>query len=361
MDVLDFYSPDYTTARRRFRELAEAAGFSLEALELELDAADGSPLTIDMAWLGPRDAERVVVLSSGTHGVEGFFGSAVQLAVLTRPELLVLPEGAALLLIHAINPFGFDRIRRVNEDGVDLNRNFLLEGQEYTGSPEGYAALNGLLNPPSPPQALDPFLLKVGLKLVRHGMPALKAAVATGQYDFSQGLFFGGSRPSSSREKLAEALPRYLAKAKRVVHLDLHTGSGRWGTYILAVSDDIHGPKFAWQQQLFGADNVEGLDPSGVLYEIRGVLGAWCQQLLSDVEYHCLLAEFGTRWVFEVITALRQENRAWLHTTAEDPRRLTARARLKEAFCPADEAWRRDMLEVGVGLLETARAHLAAE
>lgn len=32
-----------------------------------------------------------------------------------------------IVLVHAVNPFGFLNNRRWNENGVDLNRNFLVE------------------------------------------------------------------------------------------------------------------------------------------------------------------------------------------------------------------------------------------
>lgn len=362
MDALKAYSPDYVTSRRRFREAAEAVGARLEALSLPspLRATDGSPLTIDAAILGSAQPRRAVVVSSGTHGVEGFFGAAVQLALLAREDLLRLPPDGALILLHAINPFGFDRVRRVNEDNIDLNRNFLLEGQPYTGAPEGYRSLEGLLNPASPPAPLDLFLPRMLATLAREGLSALKSAIAQGQYDYPRGIFFGGARESASKALLAEALPRWLAGAERVVHLDLHTGSGRWGTHVLAVPDAVDSPRFRFQQQLFGEDRVEGFDPNGVLYEIRGSLGAWCAQVLpSPTEYHCLLTEFGTHWVVEVILALRQENRAWHYTDPDDPRRDLARARLREVFCPADAHWRRSQVADALTLVAQARHHLS--
>ena len=51
------------------------------------------------------------------------------------------------VLLHALNPFGFAWRRRVNEDNVDLNRNFLLDDEGYVGCPDGYAHLDPLLLP----------------------------------------------------------------------------------------------------------------------------------------------------------------------------------------------------------------------
>ena len=139
----DHFSEDYLASRRRFRELASGLGAQMEALELRATGPDGQPLTIDVAWFGPRDVERVVAVSSATHGVEGFMGAAIQCQVLS--DLPQIPEGVAFVLIHAVNPYGFAYVRRVNEDNVDQNRNFLKEGESWTGSPEGYDAFDGML------------------------------------------------------------------------------------------------------------------------------------------------------------------------------------------------------------------------
>ena len=99
---------------------------------------------------------------------------------------MALPRGVALVLIHALNPYGFAWVRRANEENVDLNRNFLLAGEPYAGSPARYAALDALLNPKHPPRRLDLFRLRAMASILRHGMPQLKQAVAGGQYDFPQ-------------------------------------------------------------------------------------------------------------------------------------------------------------------------------
>lgn len=41
-----------------------------------------------------------------------------------------------MLFIHAVNPYGFAWRRRVNENNVELNRSFLLEGETHEGCPE---------------------------------------------------------------------------------------------------------------------------------------------------------------------------------------------------------------------------------
>ena len=117
-----------------------------------------------------RNPRRAVVVSSGLHGVEGFFGSAAQLAWLRllRQGGASIPGGTLVVLLHAIDPFGFAWRRRVDEGNVDLNRNFLDDGETYTGTPEHYDLVHRLLNPPSPPSRLHAFRPRAAWAVRRH-------------------------------------------------------------------------------------------------------------------------------------------------------------------------------------------------
>ncbi len=132
----DYYSSDYFVARERFRTACRERGLRIESLPIDAPSPDGEPLTIDVGVAGADSPQSALVLSSGMHGVEGPFGSAVQLAYLdSLPSDWSAPKGSAVVLIHALNPFGFAWRRRFNEENVDLNRNFLLPGEPYSGSP----------------------------------------------------------------------------------------------------------------------------------------------------------------------------------------------------------------------------------
>ena len=71
-----YFSADFQEARRRFGSATEAAGARLESRSHPLAGPEGEALATDLAWLGPIDAERVLVTVSATHGVEGFCGSS---------------------------------------------------------------------------------------------------------------------------------------------------------------------------------------------------------------------------------------------------------------------------------------------
>ena len=135
-DLETYFSPDYATARKRFRAAARAAGATLDAIALEARGPAGEDLTVDFARWGERDARRVLLHTSGLHGVEAYAGSAIQLAVLASPP--EPPAGCALLLAHVLNPYGMAWRRRANEHNVDLNRNFPGPGGNWKGAPALY-------------------------------------------------------------------------------------------------------------------------------------------------------------------------------------------------------------------------------
>ena len=134
MNPLDLFSPSYEVARHRFRDAATEAGATMEQHQVDV-GEPGAGLTIDIATVGSRTPSWAVVVSSGVHGVEGFFGSAIQLAWLSRQTAGVPPPGdGAVVLVHAVNPSGFSTLRRTNEANVDLNRNF-LDRDAYAAHP----------------------------------------------------------------------------------------------------------------------------------------------------------------------------------------------------------------------------------
>src|SRR3982751_782942 len=99
------FSPDFFTARARFRSAVVACNGRLDTLPLAQKGPCGEDLGIDIGWFGAPRPRRVFVHSSGVHGVEGYAGSAIQLQWLER-GMPALRDGDAILLAHMLNPYG---------------------------------------------------------------------------------------------------------------------------------------------------------------------------------------------------------------------------------------------------------------
>lgn len=337
------FSKTYPEARGRFLDAAAKLGADVRSHRIDAECPD--ELAIDVATLGEADAPAVVV-SSGIHGVEGFFGSAAQLALLDRLGRAGVEPGIRYVLIHGMNPFGFSRLRRFNEDNVDLNRNFLEHIGDYTGAPDGYVRLNGFLNPESPPSRFEPYSVKAIWNIGRYGLKALRQAVAGGQYEYPRGIFFGGTGPSRSAQIVFENCDSWIGQSRKIVHIDLHTGLGPFGKYKLLLVKDAGPEGNSWYTDAFGIDAVKPFDAKkGRVYTAKGLFGAWLQKRFAEREYRFVTAEFGTYGNIRVLGAIRAENRLHHYGSKDSPMFRPVKAALLECFCPKDASWRKQVIE----------------
>jgi hypothetical protein len=182
---------------------------------------------------------------------------------------------------------------------------------------------------------------------MRHGRDAFWETLPVGQYDYPDWLCFGGRARSECVDILDRFLPPRLEGAKQVIHLDYHTGLGRWanGELLLPESDSPDG--IAWWKSRFGPERVRGPAAGEHAYEVRGGLGEWLQAAFPNTEYRFATAEFGTYSPFRMLKVLLEELRLYTSSgvqSAEHP----VRRRLSEAFVPNDADWRTDTLKLGL-------------
>jgi len=356
--MLSAYPNDYSASRTRFRELAIQQGWGHHTYAIGCDSPDGEPLTIDVAITPGTRSDCALIVSSGVHGVEAPVGAAAQLVLLERWHGNALPR---CIFIHAVNPYGYAWHRRFNEDNIDLNRNFLLQGEAFQGAPPTYTKLNRILNPTSPPPRLELFTVQALATIARHGMPALKQAIVSGQYEFPQGLFFGGKEPAASHRIMAEHFAEWLGDAQRIVHLDIHTGLGNWGDCKLLIDRAISDERRQQLDSWFGPDSYELATTSGISYQARGGWGEWCDARVEPKDYFFACVEHGTYTGLKMLAGLRAENRAHQWGKLEDARTIHAKEQLRELFCPRSEAWRMQVLNRNLAIAEQARAGLLNE
>ena len=353
MNPTDFFSPDHRTARRRFREAAARLDWAFEEHPIGVTGPDGEALAFDVACSPGRRSDQTLVISGGIHGVEAYLGSAVQLALFEGWRSGAMPAPAVnVVFLHGLNAHGFACSRRFDENNVDPNRNFLLPGEAYAGSPVGYGRLNRFLNPPRPPSRWDPFFLKALAVIARMGLAGMKQAVAAGQHDFPKGLFFGGAGPSRMNEIVRDNMRRWLGSPRRVVHLDFHTGLGKWADYELLLDYHPAEGQRAWMDRWYGLEVIAESRPEGISYTSTGGFDRWCALSGFAPDYIALCAEFGTYDPFKMLSGIRAENQAhhWGQPGSKTVR--DAKARLRELFCPASPGWRERVLAKSLELAD---------
>ena len=179
-----------TRARVQFLEAAATAGLSIESHPHPLPGHEGEALALDVVRDGPPDADRLLVVSSGCHGVDGFCGSGVQVFALHDAQWRAKARdaGVATLYLHALNPYGFSHLRSTTHENVDLSRNFVDFSQPLPVN-AAYREIAHLLIPPTwPPDASHQVALE---QIIAHrSRVALLGALSRGQHEFAQGLFF---------------------------------------------------------------------------------------------------------------------------------------------------------------------------
>lgn len=342
------FSASYAEARQKFLEAAGDAGLAVEAKAHPLPGLHDEMLAMDVARDGHPNAQRLLVLSSACHGVEGFCGSGVQVAMLRdaawRRE--AADRGVAVLYIHGLNPYGFSHIRRTTHENVDLNRNFHDFSQPLPVN-AAYRDIHPLLVPEEwPPaaaneQAIMGYIAKVGEK-------AYQAAVSGGQYEFDDGLFYGGRAPTWSNLAVREVLRTHGRRAARIGWIDVHTGLGPSGVgeRIFAGRDDA--ACLARARGWWGGADGKGVtsiyDGSSTSALLSGLMFTSVYDECPQAEYTGMALEYGTVPVMESFQALRAEQ--WLNRHPEAPKDKAdaIRAQVLKAFYTDTEEWRGKIL-----------------
>jgi hypothetical protein len=279
--------------------------------------------------------------------VEGYCGSGVQLALLQEPGLLeqARSNGVALLLIHALNPWGFSHGRRVTHEGVDLNRNILDFGRDLPVN-AGYDELAHALLPDEwpPTPATDHALSRYAQA---HGALALQAAISAGQYHYPAGLFYGGNRPTWSNTTLRLVLRQHGTRCARLGWIDVHSGLGASGVgeRIFACRDDAAAMRRS--QAWWGPHVTSTYAGTSTSVDVMGNVWEAAYAECGQAEYTGIGLEFGTQPMEVVLEALRADHWAACCADLSQAVRDGVRLRMHEAFFTDTPAWKQAVIAQG--------------
>lgn len=356
------FPDNYAAGRTAFLSGAARHKATIDSYPIEARGPDNEELAIDTAYFGPTDPQRVLVVSSGIHGVEGFLGSAVQDRLWAQQlSSLSLPKDTALLMVHAINPYGFAHIRRVNENNVDLNRNFCAHPDGHSDN-DGYDLYYDILNPKDfDPDREQERFVRLGQIAQEEGMARMQAIISSGQYKHPTGLQFGGARNELSNTHMRAITKKYLKGVPQVTWVDFHTGLGVSATVELMFADLPDSAAFARGQRFYGerARSIRGGE--SVSADLNGVLACGVEaELGPDTELTMAMAEFGTHNPLRVFMAFRADNWLVQHGDLGSEQATQIKAELKEAFSPEAPEWQTEVLRVGADVIDRALRGLTA-
>lgn len=345
-----WFGVDYFDAREKFLAAAKSAKAEIFShLHPSATGPNGEAIYIDVAKIGAPNAPKALLVVSGTHGLEGPAGSAIQTAWLAT-ERTALPRDTAIIFVHALNPYGFAHSTRTTENNVDLNRNFIDHNKPYPDNTE-YAQLHrDLITENWDAESHEQTLIALNTFRRKYGEDALFNARAKGQYQFPDGLSYGGNGREWSNVTLQSIVNTHLKYAQQVAFIDWHTALGEYGEpYFLCFND----AGSAYQHEAirwWGYDEVIGQHLTGVKRpDYQGLVFRGVEQFLQGKAFVGAVIEFGTRKNFSG-EGVRLDQ--WLRFQApKNPdytRDVQLRADLKDAFVPVSNIWRSSVIKHGL-------------
>ncbi len=360
MNVSENFSETFAEARDKFLAAVDEAGGSPTTYPHPLKGPDGGDLAADVVRFGPKEAEKVLLVASATHGIEGYCGSGIQTNMLRHGLQNELPSGTALVLVHAHNPHGFAHGRRVTEDNVDLNRNFQDFDDDLPANPN-YDEVHPWLVPANwegPDRELADKAIAEYIE--SRGMFAFQAAVSTGQYDHADGLFYGGREPTWSRRLIEDNAGDWCQGVKKFAFIDLHTGLGPRGYGELISVDDGRGGDYERARQWYGDDVKSPSAGDSVSAEVQGTISGGYLNALGSVEFTGIALEYGTIPPQEVLQALRADN--WLHLYGEVNSDLgrAIKKDIRAAFFGEEAEWKESVWQRALDISRKALRGLEA-
>ena len=328
------------------------SGVEVDYTTYAIDESDN--LYIDNVYIPAKSENKnLIVITTGVHGIEGYIGS-VMLDVFfeeTYPTLNLDTTG--ILVVANINPYGMKYMRRYNENNVDLNRNFIEDWSNFDlSSNKDYPKVVSFLQPTGKMGNAFwhevEFYLSLAKEAITTGAGTISDALLTGQYEYSDGVYYGGNGDEKSTTYLKGVFQDCLTSDyENIVHIDIHSGYGP--RYNMVIFNSVQDPTLeADAVKDFGYDYIIAQD-SEEFYVTYGDTTDYFYRLAksldreSDLYSTCF--EFGTigDGFFDSILSLKytvDENRQHKFPTSNKTTAEIVHQNYLELFYPTETEWR---------------------
>lgn len=334
-----------------------ADGVTVEVSEHAVDESDD--LYIDNIYL-PSESEKknLVVLTTGVHGMEGYIGSVMLDVFFDEIYPKLDKETTGILIVANVNPYGMKYMRRYNENNVDLNRNFILDWDSFDlSSNKDYSEVKEFLQPEGKiGNALwheVGFYLSLAKEALTKGADKVSDALLTGQYEYAQGVYYGGTGDEISTKYLKGVFNDCLdGEYENIVHIDIHSGYGP--RYNMVIFNSVFETMTeAETKAAFGYDYVISHD-SESFYATTGDTTDFFYRLAqsksSEKELFSTCFEFGTIGdsFIDSILSLKytvDENRQHWYPTENEISSEVVKENYNELFYPTEKEWREKTVE----------------
>ncbi|MGL1888591.1 MAG: M14 family metallopeptidase [Reichenbachiella sp.] len=355
MDFTHYYSNSYSEAREKFLKYSTEAGAFVSSEEHSERGPNGELLYLDNSLLGDPQAKKGLILFSGTHGVEGFAGSAIQIALLKELQLHPIKGIVKILFVHGVNPYGMAHGRRADHQNIDVNRNYIDFSKDRSRNLP-YESLASAIAPTSMSIIAEIVSWsKLLLYRATRGKQNAQHALQKGQRSHECGLFFGGTKQAWSHRVLKKILNEYKGNVEDLVVMDIHTGLGSYGERKLLSGASHNSEEAENAHQIWSNDSVQFVDHhSKTQKELQGTTRECVLEIFPKSNVTAVTMELGTYNPIKVFRALRNENWAHHQTKSDSTEYIESKKKLFNCFCPSDVEWRNTVCDVGLSTIQQA-------
>ncbi|CAG1009038.1 hypothetical protein ANAEL_03751 [Anaerolineales bacterium] len=341
----------YESSREQFRASLDSISKRWAGCRsISHSLANSSDLTIDVISAdATREKQKLLILTTGLHGIEGYVAAAVLQLFIEEFLPRLDPETTGLLLVHPINPYGMKHHTRVNQNSVDLNRNFEDNLSALKALNPHYESLAPLLNPArplkSPLYEKLAFLWNV-VKALPKGASHIREAALMGQYRVHNGMYFGGFKAQEETKFVQQVVFDAIKDYAEIVLVDIHTGYGpRWQMTVCNPPSEKMTAKETGAK--YGLPLVVGVNPEE-FYTIHGDMVEYFRKSIlekhPEKKMYAAAFEFGTYGdsLLEAMHSLRttvfENTLRWFD--GSDSMREWMKNEYDELFLPSDPKWR---------------------
>lgn len=349
-----YFLDTYDEARTRFRGAAQALQAVLPEAEIgqiPVPSETDADLTMDWLYVPATGApEKLLIVTSGVHGIEAFAGSAVQHMMLSEMVFDQDRTNLSLLFVHAVNPWGYRHLRRVNENNIDMNRSFAATDALFARDNANYPDVDPYLNRTTPVSMsdFDERASYVALFTIEysnaHPDVDVYEAMLSGQWAFPAGLYYGGAAFEAQKATLEELLVEKLELHSAVFLMDLHTGFGDVAELHLFGAPDL-GTQTAVDAVFAGYEIDTGDSPD--FYPTYGDFILYLGELAQarDMTYVGMTMEYGTLGLglepgADSLGRTLLENQGHHHGYENAEAQAAVEDAFRELYYPSDPTWR---------------------
>lgn len=366
------FSSSYIEAKSKFVQLAKDAGFTHKKYIMpDKTGPAGEELSTDVAYHITPETTKLLIVNSGIHGVEGFYGSAMQAKWLATHKIADLPKELGVVFIHACNPYGFANIERVDQSEVDEcgirhrvdpNRNFVDFSKPLPINPGYTQAFENMLIPSDwygwKKHLATAYLFgKYLLDKICHSYSHLHYPMMGGQYWSPTGFSYGGNHPCWTNIVIKKIMDEIVSQhnCDEIAIIDLHTGVGKKyqvEAYSMVSEDnENHSRTKEWMQGIVNTISSP--------YPISGDFSRAMLEYFPGKKVTSFGVECGTKSPITVVNSLRAQN--WLDKYGDSTHSHEQKIKndIKSAFCPDDNAWKTNVTDITMRILDKTLEKLA--